>query len=91
MIGAVGIGTAILIMIVSRIATAPNWVPAMTNVPLQSASGLADKLDQAGIKYKLDQGGSTILVAEGDVAKARVAVSNCSTGPRGDGTTSRSA
>ncbi len=46
----------------------------MTNVPLQSASGLADKLDQAGIKYKLDQGGSSILVAEGDVAKARVAL-----------------
>jgi flagellar M-ring protein FliF len=74
MMGAVGLGTAILIMVVSRIATAPNWVPAMTNVPLQSASGLADKLDQAGIKYKLDGGGSSILVAEGDVAKARVAL-----------------
>ncbi len=74
MIGAVGLGTALLIMAVSRIATAPNWVPAMTNVPLQSASGLADKLDQAGIKYKLDAGGSSILVAEGDVAKARVAL-----------------
>jgi flagellar M-ring protein FliF len=74
MIGAVGLGTALLIMFVSRIATAPTWVPAMTNVPLQSASGLADKLDQAGIKYKLDQGGSSILVAEPDVAKARVAL-----------------
>jgi flagellar M-ring protein FliF len=74
MIAAVGIGTAVLIMFVSRIATAPTWVPAMTNVPLQSASGLADKLDQAGIKYKLDQGGSTIMVAEPDVAKARVAL-----------------
>jgi len=74
MIGAVGLGTAVLIMFVSRIATAPTWVPAMTNVPLQSASGLADKLDQAGIKYKLDQGGSTIMVAEPDVAKARVAL-----------------
>jgi flagellar M-ring protein FliF len=74
MMGAVGLGTALLIMVISRIATAPNWVPAMTNVPLQSASGLADKLDQAGIKYKLDGGGSSILVAEGDVAKARVAL-----------------
>jgi flagellar M-ring protein FliF len=74
MLGAVGIGTALLIMAISRIATAPNWVPAMTNVPLQSASGLADKLDQAGIKYKLDGGGSSIMVAEGDVAKARVAL-----------------
>ncbi len=74
MMGAVGLGTALLIMAISRIATAPNWVPAMTNVPLQSASGLADKLDQAGIKYKLDGGGSSIMVAEGDVAKARVAL-----------------
>jgi flagellar M-ring protein FliF len=74
LIGAVGLGTAVLIMFVSRVATAPTWVPAMTNVPLQSASGLADKLDQAGIKYKLDQGGSTIMVAEADVAKARVAL-----------------
>ncbi|MBI3568650.1 MAG: flagellar M-ring protein FliF [Gemmatimonadetes bacterium] len=73
-IAAVGLGVAALILVASRVATAPNMVPAITNVPLQSASDLADRLDQAGIKYKLDQGGAEILVAETDLARARVAL-----------------
>jgi len=74
MIAAVGLGVAGLILVASRLATAPNMVPAITNVPLQSAAELADRLDQAGIKYQLDRGGAEILVAETDLARARVAL-----------------
>ncbi|MFI5309602.1 MAG: flagellar basal-body MS-ring/collar protein FliF [Gemmatimonadales bacterium] len=69
---AIGLGASALILVASQLATAPNWVPALTNVPLQSASELADRLDQAGVKYKLERGGSEINVAEPDLARARV-------------------
>lgn len=72
LIGAVGLGVAALILVVSRMASAPAWVPALTGVPLQSASELTDRLDQAGIKYQLDRGGAEILVAQTDLARARV-------------------
>jgi len=72
LVGGIGLGVAMLILAASRMASAPDWVPAVTNVPLQSASELADRLDRAGIKYKLDRGGAEILVAQEDVARARV-------------------
>ena len=72
LVGAIGLGVAALILVVSRLASAPVWVPAITNVPLASASELADRLDRAGIKYKLDRGGSEVLVAQEEVARARV-------------------
>lgn len=72
LIGAVGLGVAILIFVTSRMASAPVWVPAITNVPLQSASELTTRLERAGIGFKLARGGAEILVAEEDVARARV-------------------
>lgn len=74
LIGAVGLGVAVLILVASRVATAPTMVPAITNVPLQTASELADRLTQAGIRYELSRGGAEILVAESDLARARVAL-----------------
>ncbi len=71
-IAGVGLGVAALILIGSRLATAPTWVPAVTNVPLENASELTDRLDKAGIKYQLDRGGAEILVAQTDLARARV-------------------
>ncbi len=71
-IAAVGLGVAALILVASRAATAPTMVPAITNVPLASASELADRLNSAGIKYELSHGGAEILVAETDLARARV-------------------
>lgn len=72
LVGGIGLGAAALIFTVARMASAPTWVPAVTNVPLQSTSELADRLDRAGIKYKLDRGGAEILVAQEDAARARV-------------------
>jgi flagellar M-ring protein FliF len=74
LLGVVGIGAALLILLISRVATAPTWVPAISNVPIESASELVDRLAQASIAYKLDHGGAEILVAEPDLARARVAL-----------------
>lgn len=72
MMAAVGIGAAVVILLLSRAATAPTWVPAISNVPLESSAALVERLDRAGIRYKLDKGGAEILVAQEDMARARV-------------------
>src|SRR5881392_883047 len=70
----VGIGAAALVFMVSRWAGEPTWVPAFTGVPLESVGQMTDRLDQAGVKYKLERGGADVLVAASDLAKARVAL-----------------
>src|SRR5215813_14214477 len=74
MILVVGIAAAGLIFAVAQWAGTPTWVPAFPGVPLESVSQITDKLDQAGVKYKLERGGSDIMVAESNLAKARVAL-----------------
>src|SRR5689334_4911031 len=70
----VGIAAAGLIFAVSQWAGAPTWVPAFTGVPIESVTQMTDKLDQAGVKYKLERGGADMMVAASDLAKARVAL-----------------
>jgi flagellar M-ring protein FliF len=74
MILIIGVAAAGLIFAVAQWAGAPTWVPALTAVPLESVSQITDKLDQAGVKYKLERGGSDIMVSAQDLAKARVAL-----------------
>ncbi|MDQ2889529.1 MAG: flagellar M-ring protein FliF [Gemmatimonadota bacterium] len=68
----VGVGVAAAIFVISKWATAPDWVPAFTNQPIETVGQMTDKLTAAGIGFKLDRGGSDILVSETDVARARV-------------------
>ncbi len=68
------IGVAALIFVGSRAVTKPDMVAAATNVPIESASELTTRLDAAGVKYVLDQGGQAVMVAAADLPKARVAM-----------------
>lgn len=68
----VGVGVAAVIFGISRWATAPDWVPAFSNQPVETVGKMTDKLSAAGIAYQLGNGGSQILVASNDVARARV-------------------
>ena len=70
----IGVAAAGLIFAVSQWAGAPTWVPAFVGVPLEGVTQMTDKLDQAGVKYKLERGGADIMVAVSDLAKARVAL-----------------
>ena len=72
MIIAVGLLAAALIFGVSRWATAPTWVPAFTDVPMENVGKMTDKLAEAGVPFRLGQGGNEIEVATTDVARARV-------------------
>jgi len=68
------LGIAGLIFVGSRAATRPDLVSAMSDFPIESASDLTDKLTNAGVVFKLDDGGRSIMVAKEDLAKARVAL-----------------
>jgi flagellar M-ring protein FliF len=70
----VGVAAAALIFAIAQWAGAPTWVPALTNLPLESVSQMTDKLDQAAVKYRLERGGADIMVNSADLAKARVAL-----------------
>ena len=72
MIAAVGLAAAVLIFGVSRWATAPEWVPAFQGLEMGTVGKMTDQLDQAGVQYRLEAGGTSILVAAPDLAKARV-------------------
>jgi flagellar M-ring protein FliF len=73
---AIGIAAAGLIFVVAQWAAAPTWVPAFVGVPLESVTAMSDKLSAAGVKFRLERGGADIMVAAGDLAKARVALAN---------------
>lgn len=72
LIALVGVATAVLILLVSRWAAAPAWVPAFSGMPLEQVGELTDQLQQAGIEYRLEQGGAQVLVPATELARARV-------------------
>src|SRR5215204_7592384 len=69
---AVGVLAVGLIYGVSKWATAPEWVPVLSGLSIETVGTLTDKLDQAGIKYTLERGGADVSVATSDLARARV-------------------
>ena len=71
---AVGVLAVGLIYGVSKWATAPEWVPVLSGLSIESVGSVTDKLDQAGIKYKLERGGTDVSVAASDLARARVTI-----------------
>jgi flagellar M-ring protein FliF len=71
---AVGVLAVGLIYGVSRWATAPEWVPVLSGLSIETVGAVTDKLDQAAIKYKLERGGTDVSVAASDLARARVTI-----------------
>lgn len=69
-----GIGAVAFILALSWWATRPDWVPVFSDLPLQSVGKLSDKLTEAGIPFRLDAGGTQLVVPAPDVARARVAL-----------------
>lgn len=59
---------------VTHWATTPTYVPLYQNLELNTAGQMADNLKKAGIQYKLDAGGTALLVPVEDLARARVAL-----------------
>jgi flagellar M-ring protein FliF len=55
-------------------ATAPTYVPLFRDLDLADAATLQDRLAKTDIRFRLTDGGTTIEVPAGDVARARVAL-----------------
>ena len=74
LIALVGLASVVGILALSWWATRPAWVPVFTDLPLESIGKLTDKLGEASIEYKLEDGGTKLLVPATEVARARVAL-----------------
>lgn len=74
LIGAIGLGAAILVLVLANWAAKPTQVPAFANLPIEQAAKIDDELTKAGIPHTLANGGTEIRIAETDVARARVAL-----------------
>lgn len=64
----------VLIWAITRYAQEPDRVPLYQGLELRDAAAMADVLLKGGISYDLSAGGTSILVASADVARARVAI-----------------
>jgi len=74
----IGVGVIALLAIlgVSRWATKPEMVAAFSGVPLESVGKMTDALDAAGVAYQLERGGTDVMVATTDLARARVVLAS---------------
>src|SRR3954462_1264786 len=72
------IGTAALLLggfLVFRWAAAPTYAPLYSSLSGEDASAVVDELDKEGVKYELSNGGPTVMVPQGQVYSARIALS----------------
>ncbi len=77
-VGIIGVGVIALLAIfgVSRWATTPDLVPAFSGVPLENVGKMTEALDAAGVTYQLERGGTDVMVAATDLARARVVLAS---------------
>lgn len=69
-----GISVLLVVVALSRFMSGAEWVPVFQDIPLEEVGEVTRVLDEVRIGYKLENRGSTLLVAEPDLAKARVAL-----------------
>lgn len=74
LIALIGLASVLGILAVSWWATRPAWVPVFTDLPIESIGKLTDKLGEASVEYRLEDGGTKLLVPATEVARARVAL-----------------
>ena len=69
------VGVVLMGMFFMKWASSTDYAPLYTGLSGPDAAAVTQKLDAAGVKYKLAGGGGTILVSKNDVYKERVALS----------------
>lgn len=68
----VGAGAIVAVLGFSHWATRPVWAPLVQRMPLEMTGEVTDALDEAGIEYRMEMGGTRLDVQEKDLARARV-------------------
>lgn len=74
MIIAAGVGATLLILLLANVANRPTWVPAVSGVALEHTSALTERLRAEKIQFRLESGGTGIMVPASELARARVAL-----------------
>src|SRR4051794_40029765 len=59
----------------TRWVSAPTWTPLYGSLAGSDANAIVEQLNTTGVKYKLADGGSTVLVPQSQVYDVRVALS----------------
>ena len=70
----VGLGALAAVWGFAQWGMAPAWVPVVSGVPMERIGAATQRLDEEGIAYKLERGGSVVSVEENQAARARVAL-----------------
>jgi flagellar M-ring protein FliF len=72
------LGTGALLLagvMVFRWVSQPDYAPLFSNLSSSDASAVIDQLDTQGVKYKIANGGDTVMVPRSDVYKTRIQLS----------------
>ena len=69
-----GIGVAGVIWGFSQWGMSSSFVPVASGLPLEQVEQAIQLLDDANVDWKLERGGSVVMVADRDAAQARVAL-----------------
>ena len=72
LVALVGLGAFAVVWGFARWGTSPNWVPVTNGLPIERIGEATQRLDEEGIAYRLDRGGSIVSVEEPSAARARV-------------------
>lgn len=70
--GIVGLGTLAAVWSFSTWGMSPEMVPVTSGLPIERIGEAAQRLEESGISYALERGGTLISVATTDAAQARV-------------------
>lgn len=74
LVGGAGLLAILAILAIARSAAAPEWVPMLPGLALEEVGKVTAHLDEAGVGYRLERGGTEILVRDDELARARVSL-----------------
>jgi flagellar M-ring protein FliF len=73
-LGAVALGTVVVLILLMRMASAPSYSTLMTGLDPAQTGKVTAALDTKGIGYELQNNGTALAVEKGKTAQARIAL-----------------
>ena len=73
-LGAVALGTIVVLILLMRMASAPSYATLMTGLDPAQTGKVTAALDTKGIGYELQNNGTALAVEKGRTAEARIAL-----------------
>jgi flagellar M-ring protein FliF len=75
-LGAVALGTIVVLILLMRLASAPSYTTLMTGLDPAQTGKVTAALDTKGIGYELQNNGTALAVEKGKTAQARIALAS---------------